>query len=302
MLINVAFITLMERKILGLIQYRKGPNKVSVLGILQPIRDAAKLFLKEFTRPSMGNNLLFSASPLSGLFLALLIWVIFPLRSAVIIFSLGGILILVILGFGSYPLFLRGWASNRKYAMVGSLRGIAQTISYEIRLALIVFRVLLLRKSLSVRAVSEMTRGYLSLLICPFLLILWLVSCVAETNRTPFDFSEGESELVSGFNIEYGGLGFTFIFMAEYSIIIFFGALSSVLFLRLPSSKAYIRGLVVSLGFLWIWLRATYPRYRYDKLIGVAWKAILPLVLSILIWVTRRGCSSLATGPPIIDW
>ena len=108
MLINVAFITLMERKILGLIQYRKGPNKVSVLGILQPIRDAAKLFLKEFIRPSMGNNLLFSASPLSGLFLALLIWVIFPLRSAVIIFSLGGILILVILGFGSYPLFLRG--------------------------------------------------------------------------------------------------------------------------------------------------------------------------------------------------
>jgi len=168
--------------------------------------------------------------------------------------------------------------------MLGSLRGIAQTISYEISLALILFTLLAYSNSLTIEAVGNMAHRGLAILVSPFLAILWLTSCVAETNRTPFDFSEGESELVSGFNIEYGALGFTLIFMAEYSIIIFFSAVSGMVFLTPSTGKLFLGGSVVVLGFFWVWLRATYPRYRYDKLINIAWKGILPLTILLLPW------------------
>ena len=284
-LLNVAFITLMERKILGLIQYRKGPNKVSIYGILQPIADAAKLFLKEFVLPLSRNYIIFLISPIISITLAIILWFIYPIISCFNGLTLSGVLLLVILGLGTYPLFLTGWSSNRKYGMIGSLRGIAQTISYDIRLALILISVLLLRSCITIIDISFLVKAGLGLLIIPFLFFFWLLSCVAETNRTPFDFSEGESELVSGFNIEYGGVGFTLIFMAEYSIILFFSAISSSFFIVPFDYKLIISLRLVVLGFFWIWLRATYPRYRYDKLINIAWKILLPVSLCLICWL-----------------
>merc|ERR1712066_934114 len=230
-LVNVAFITLMERKILGLIQYRKGPNKVSIYGILQPIADAAKLFLKEFVLPLSRNYLIFLISPIISIRLAIILWFIYPIISCFNGLTLSGVLLLVILGLGTYPLFLTGWSSNRKYGMIGSLRGIAQTISYDIRLALILISVLLVRSCITIIDISFLVKAGLGLLIIPFLFFFWLLSCVAETNRTPFDFSEGESELVSGFNIEYGSVGFAMIFIAEYARIFFISVLSATFFL-----------------------------------------------------------------------
>lgn len=284
-LLNVAFITLMERKILGLIQYRKGPNKVSIYGILQPIADAAKLFLKEFVLPLSRNYIIFLISPIISITLAIILWFIYPIISCFNGLTLSGVLLLVILGLGTYPLFLTGWSSNRKYGMIGSLRGIAQTISYDIRLALILISILLLRSCITIIDISFLVKAGLGLLIIPFLFFFWLLSCVAETNRTPFDFSEGESELVSGFNIEYGGVGFTLIFMAEYSIILFFSAISSSFFIVPFDYKLIISLRLVVLGFFWIWLRATYPRYRYDKLINIAWKILLPVSLCLICWL-----------------
>jgi len=284
-LLNVAFITLMERKILGLIQYRKGPNKVSIYGILQPIADAAKLFLKEFVLPLSRNYIIFLISPIISITLAIILWFIYPIISCFNGLTLSGVLLLVILGLGTYPLFLTGWSSNRKYGMIGSLRGIAQTISYDIRLALILISILLLRSCITIIDISFLVKAGLGLLIIPFLFFFWLLSCVAETNRTPFDFSEGESELVSGFNIEYGGVGFTLIFMAEYSIILFFSAISSSFFIVSFDYKLIISLRLVVLGFFWIWLRATYPRYRYDKLINIAWKILLPVSLCLICWL-----------------
>lgn len=279
----------MERKILGLIQYRKGPNKISLFGLLQPIADAVKLFLKEVTLPTLGNTFIFMVSPALGISLALALWGLFPLVSAYRLFTLSGILLLILLGFGTYPLFITGWAANRKYGIIGALRGIAQTISYEIRLALIIFSALTHRRSITLLGISLAAAHLLIILISPFLFLFWLVSCVAETNRTPFDFSEGESELVSGFNIEYGAIGFTIIFIGEYSMILFFRALSSVLFVAPVRSKLIIRALVVLLGFIWVWLRATYPRYRYDKLMAFAWKGVLPPTLALLGWAVALG-------------
>ena len=171
-LINVAFITLMERKILGLIQYRKGPNKVSAFGVLQPIADAAKLFLKEITFPYSRTRGLFFLAPLMGIFFAMVLGTLFPSISGNNLLSLTGILLLVLLGFGSYPLFLTGWSSNRKYGIIGSLRGIAQTISYEIRLALILFTVLAYRNSLTINSLGGLANEGLALLVSPFLVAL----------------------------------------------------------------------------------------------------------------------------------
>lgn len=283
-LINVAFITLIERKILGLIQYRKGPNKVSFRGLLQPVADAIKLFVKEFRAPYFRNMALFFFRPVIRIFLALCIWCLFPLISGEYGMYMTRITLLVLLGFGTYPLFIRGWASNRKYGIIGSLRGIAQTISYEIRLALIVLIVLIYSNSLTILETNLWNYWGLGVTILPHLWVLWILSCVAESNRTPFDFSEGESELVSGFNIEYRGLGFTLIFISEYSMIIFFSAISSVLFLVRVNQKWLLGAFVVFLRFFWVWLRSSYPRYRYDKLINVAWKGILPVVLVFLLW------------------
>lgn len=280
---NVAFFTLFERKILGLSQSRKGPNKVSVFGIIQPIADAVKLFLKETVGPYSSSWVFFFA-PCGALMLALTIWSFAPLGGKGSEGEISVLLILVVIRLSLYPLLLSGWSSNRKYALVGALRGVAQTLSYEISLIIVTLRVVLFSASFRLTGHSHTTElRIIWVLVLPSL-VLWVISCVAETNRTPFDFAEGESELVSGFNIEYGGGGFRLIFIREYASMIFFSFVTVNLF-GLVAQRFWLPFLGVLFCLLWVWIRATLPRFRYDMLIRVAWKCILPLSLSILLVV-----------------
>ena len=280
LLVNVAFFTLLERKVLSLCQLRKGPNKVYFLGILQPFADAVKLFLKEQVIPYNSNKIIFYFSPLIRIFLRILLWNLIPNFSEFIRWKLSVLVFLLILGIRLYPLLLSGWRSHRKYATLGSLRGVAQTISYEIRLALIVLSLVIFNSSVRLSGISYEKRcSYRVFLYMP-LLYIWLLRCLAETNRTPSDFSEGESDLVSGFNVEYGSGSFALIFMAEYSSILLLRFLTVIFFF--PSSDLLVFVQRISISFWWVWVRGSYPRYRYDKLINLAWKNILPLSLSWL--------------------
>jgi len=285
-LINVAFITLFERKILGLRQSRKGPNKVSFWGILQPFADAVKLFLKQKLIPFSRNFRLFLLSPLLALVFILILWSLISFKKFELRFSLSILFFLIILRINVYPLIITGWASNRKYSLIGAIRGVAQTISYEVSLALIILGVLRFSISLRVLINSLINKNVSFLLFSP-LFILWIISCVAETNRTPFDFAEGESELVSGFNTEYGSGVFALIFIAEYGIILLLRIMRVNLFLYRTVSSIFPIIWIIILRFLWIWLRATYPRYRYDILINLAWKSVLPLTIGFLLFYRR---------------
>lgn len=285
-LVNVAFVTLLERKILGLSQSRKGPNKVRFFGLLQPFADAVKLFCKEIFQPNSRNKILFLSSPIIGIFLSLWIWLLSPNLEIALNFQFIILLFLLILGLGIYPLLFAGWASNNKYAFLGAIRGIAQTISYEISLALILFRILLTSLTLQIIKIGNYRITIEILILTSPLLILWLISCVAETNRTPFDFSEGESELVSGFNIEYGAGGFALIFIAEYAIILYFSFITRIIFFGFFISFLGVSFLTTILFSFWVWLRATLPRHRYDFLIIIAWKKILPLTLIFCVLYT----------------
>ena len=283
-LLNVAFFTLLERKILGLRQARKGPNKVAWGGLLQPFADAIKLFVKEGAGLFFTNQALYLASPALAMGLIMWLWRLLPLAGGPLPVGYSALLFLVILRLNLYPLLLAGWSSNSKYALVGAMRGVAQTISYEIRLALLLLSALVLRGATEVEGWLEtVSRGVGLWLIAP-LLLLWVVSCVAETNRTPFDFAEGESELVSGFNIEYGAAGFALIFMAEYARILMLSLLRAIMLLGQAGFSCLRALAIVRLAYTWVWLRATFPRYRYDKLIALAWKRILPAALALLIF------------------
>jgi len=281
-LVNVAFITLLERKILGLSQLRKGPNKVRFLGILQPFRDAIKLFSKELISPTVANATQFIVGPVLGLGLVLIVFLVLPFHESYVNISAGFIFVYIILRLNVFPVVISGWSSNRKYALIGRARAIAQTISYEVSLALIILFVLFLTLSLRAREVMDVNRWWVKILIFTPLAGIVLVSALAETNRTPFDFAEGESELVSGFNVEYGRAGFALIFIAEYARILF---LSVVLRLIFFSARMGLRGIYLHTGavvFIWVWVRTTFPRYRYDKLIGLTWKIFLPVSLLLL--------------------
>jgi NADH-ubiquinone oxidoreductase chain 1 len=192
------------------------------------------------------------------------------------------IVILIVISIGVYPLLLAGWSSNRKYAILGGLRGVSQTISYEIRLALILLILLIYLNRFSLENIIRNSYSISMIILNPLLVIFWLVSCLAETNRTPFDFSEGESELVSGFNVEYGSGGFAVIFIAEYARIYFLRILSAFIMFGSNSREIKRSFFIVILIFFWIWRRSTLPRFRYDFLINLAWKRILPLVLGLL--------------------
>jgi len=282
-LVRVAFIVLLERKVLGYIQVRKGPNKVGYIGIFQSFRDAVKLLVKEQITPSYANIILFYLSPIISLFLMLLLWSVIPLNLSSVLYNLGGLFFFCCTRFGVYRLIGRGWSSNSNYAIIGAIRGVAQTISYEVRIALIFLRIIFLVGGLSFRyfSINQETLWFF-LLFFP-LFICWFVSSLAETNRTPFDFAEGESELVSGFNIEYGRGGFVLLFLSEYGSIIFISYLLVLLFFGgLDNSLLLfnIKGIVFS--FIFIWVRGTLPRYRYDKLMYLAWKIYLPVSLNFI--------------------
>lgn len=282
-LINVAFITLLERKILGFSQLRLGPNKVRIFGVLQPFRDAIKLFLKQRELNFNRNKLSFYLIPIIIFIILIILWIIIPSKFFSNYWKLSTLLFISFLRVGVYPILLIGWASNSKYAIIGGIRGVAQTISYEIRLALTFILFISFFFSFQLR---EVKNSILFIRITfPFVLILWLIIVIAETNRTPFDFAEGESELVSGFNIEYASVGFVLIFLREYGIILLFSSLSALLFFNNRIFNFLLS--IISVGFsrLWIIFRATFPRYRYDILINLAWKSLLPISLSSLTFI-----------------
>nr|YP_010034224.1 NADH dehydrogenase subunit 1 [Monochamus sparsutus]QOW83763.1 NADH dehydrogenase subunit 1 [Monochamus sparsutus] len=282
-LIGVAFLTLMERKVLGYIQIRKGPNKVGFLGLIQPFSDAIKLFSKEQTYPFMSNLNLYYFSPVMNLFLALMLWFCIPFFSMNLSFNLSFLYFLSVSSLSVYTVMLAGWSSNSNYSLLGSLRAVAQTISYEVSLALILMSFLFMILSLNILDLMKYQKYSWFLLMLLPLCFMWLVSSLAETNRTPFDFAEGESELVSGFNVEYSSGGFAMIFLAEYASILFMSFLCCMLFLG-GDLMNFLFFLKVSLiSFVWIWVRGTLPRYRYDKLMYLAWKIYLPVSLNYLL-------------------
>lgn len=283
-LIGVAFITLLERKVLGYIQIRKGPNKVGYIGILQPISDAVKLFTKEQIRPSISNFIVYYISPVFNLVIALVVWRCLPYCFTLINFNFSVLYFVCCLRLGVYTTIRAGWSSNCKYSMLGRLRSISQTISYEVRLALILLRFLIMLGGFKLALLDNYQEAIWLLFLFLPLSCVWFVSRLAETNRTPFDFREGESELVSGFNTEYRRGGFALIFMAEYARIIFMRVMFSLLFMGANIGRLlfYLKFLFVAFSFIWV--RGTLPRFRYDKLINLSWKSFLPVSLNYLIF------------------
>nr|ATL23297.1 NADH dehydrogenase subunit 1 [Sympiezomias velatus] len=283
-LVSVAFLTLMERKVLGYIQIRKGPNKVGFLGLLQPFSDAIKLFTKEQTLPFMSNFNLYYFSPIMNLFLALFMWMSIPFVTVNFSFDLSLLFFLSISSFSVYTIMLAGWSSNSNYAMLGSLRSVAQTISYEVSLVLILMSFLFLISSFDIYDLGKYQENVWFIFLLLPLSLMWLVSSLAETNRTPFDFAEGESELVSGFNVEYSSGGFALIFLAEYANILFMSMLCCMMFLGGDLYSWWFFLKIVMVSFFWLWVRGTLPRYRYDKLMYLAWKSYLPVSLNLLLF------------------
>nr|ALO76989.1 NADH deshydrogenase subunit 1 [Sternolophus sp. STE01] len=283
-LVGVAFLTLLERKVLGYIQIRKGPNKVGFMGILQPFSDAIKLFTKEQIYPYMSNYYIYYFAPVFNLFLALLLWMSMPFISVLFNFNLGFLFFLCVSSLGVYAIMIAGWSSNSNYSMLGGLRSVAQTISYEVSLSLILLSFLFLVSSLNMYDFIKYQQYMWFIFLCLPLSMIWFVSSLAETNRTPFDFAEGESELVSGFNVEYSSGGFALIFLAEYASILFMSMLCCILFLgcNIGSFMFFLK--LTFMSFVWIWVRGTLPRYRYDKLMYLAWKSFLPVSLNYLFF------------------
>nr|UTY22727.1 NADH dehydrogenase subunit 1 [Hirudo nipponia]WDA96069.1 NADH dehydrogenase subunit 1 [Hirudo nipponia] len=281
-LMAMAFFTLLERKYLGYMQLRKGPNKVVLLGLPQPMADAMKLFLKEQNFPIYSNKLYFLYGPLLSLVLALFLWSFFPFNNTGWWFKYSILFFLCVTSMNVYSILLSGWSSNSKYALLGSLRGVAQTISYEISLSLILLIGLVIKVSMDMSKISHSSYSLIMFMLFPVVL-MWFVTNLAETNRTPFDFAEGESELVSGFNIEYGSSLFALIFMAEYCNILFMSLVTSLIFVTSMFKFMSIMLILITMVFssLFIWARATYPRMRYDLLMNLTWMSFLPLSIGV---------------------
>nr|AOZ71868.1 NADH dehydrogenase subunit 1 [Lobesia sp. FRA-2014] len=282
-LIGVAFLTLLERKVLGYIQIRKGPNKLGFLGILQPFSDAIKLFTKEQTYPLYSNYFAYYFSPIFSFFLSLLIWMVIPYYFNMISFNLGFLFFFCCTSMGVYTLMVAGWSSNSNYSLLGGLRAVAQTISYEVSLALIMMSVIIMIMDFNLLKFSNYQMLIWFMFMMLPLSLCWLSSSLAETNRTPFDFAEGESELVSGFNIEYSSGGFALIFLAEYSSILFMSMLFILMYMGGYNLSIFFYLKLVFISFFFIWVRGTLPRYRYDKLMYLAWKSYLPISLNFLM-------------------
>nr|QII41994.1 NADH dehydrogenase subunit 1 [Anopheles sinensis] len=283
-MVGVAFLTLLERKVLGYIQIRKGPNKVGFNGLLQPFSDAVKLFTKEQTYPLLSNYISYYFSPIFSLFLSLLIWMCIPYLIKLYSFNLGVLFFLCCTSLGVYTVMIAGWSSNSNYALLGGLRAVAQTISYEVSLALILLSFIFLIGNYNFLNFYNYQSYIWFIFFCFPLGLVWLASCLAETNRTPFDFAEGESELVSGFNVEYSSGGFALIFLAEYSSILFMSMLFVVIFLGSDIYSLMFFFKLTFISFIFIWVRGTLPRFRYDKLMYLAWKSFLPLSLNYLFF------------------
>nr|AMO26967.1 NADH dehydrogenase subunit 1 [Amynthas sp. 1 LZ-2016] len=284
-LVAMAFYTLMERKFLGYFHLRKGPNKVGLMGIPQPFSDAIKLFVKEQAKPTPANKSPFMVAPTMALILALMMWAIYPHSHQSYFLQFSVLYFLCVSSMNVYATFMAGWSSNSKYALLGALRGVAQTISYEVSMSLILLSALVLTMTMDF---TKMTSYSWMLLMLMPLTVTWFITNLAETNRTPFDFAEGESELVSGFNIEYSSGLFAMIFMAEYMNILVMSLFTSTIFMSMPNmfmSDMILLMKTMLLTMLFVWVRATFPRMRYDHLMNLTWKSFLPLSLTCLMLV-----------------
>ena len=298
---GVAYFTLAERKVLGFMQVRPGPNRVGWWGLLQPIADGVKLLCKEIIIPTGANKLLFVMAPALSLATALAAWAVVPFGDGLILANVnaGLLYLLAMTSLGVYGIIIAGWSSNSKYAFLGSLRSVAQIVSYELAMGFALVSVLLAAQSMNLGdIVRGQHNGYgmLGWYFIPLfpMFVVYFIAGVAETNRAPFDMAEGESEIVAGFHVEYSGMGFALFFLAEYANMILIAALATVLFLGgwlppldiAPFNK--VPGLIWMLGkmlifmFMFLWFRATFPRYRYDQLMRLGWKVFIPLTL---VWV-----------------
>nr|YP_009660831.1 NADH dehydrogenase subunit 1 [Pseudosuccinea columella]QCT09595.1 NADH dehydrogenase subunit 1 [Pseudosuccinea columella] len=280
-LLAVAFFTLLERKVLGYIQIRKGPKMVGFWGIIQPFSDAIKLFVKEKITLHGSNQILFYVAPLIGFILAMFIWFLYPSNFSMKYVCWGMLVFFCVSAMNVYSIMLAGWTSNSKYAFLGALRAAAQTISYEVSLLLILLFPIFLISELGMHEFS----------FFPIMLILfpiactWFTSSLAETNRAPFDFAEGESELVSGFNIEYGGGAFAMLFLAEYANILFMSMITAVWFLYSTNFMIFVfESVMMSMFFLFA--RGAFPRHRYDLLMNLCWKSFLPFSMCALMLIS----------------
>lgn len=282
-LLSVAFFTLFERKVIGLFHNRIGPNKVSFIGLVQPLLDAFKLLSKQSITPLRSNKFIYNLSPHLSLFLALFTWITMPLIYNAVNLNYSFLIFFCISSVIVFAVLLSGWSSNSKYSLIGRLRSIAQSISYEaVMRTLVVIFVLYLSS-------FRILRFYrFSSIITLYVLPLWVVCILAETHRAPFDFSESESELVSGFNTEYSGAYFAFLFLSEYAMLLYACFLIFYMYFSFFSFSNYLNMLFITIisliiSYFFIWIRITYCRFRYDLLIIAAWKSLLPFALIILI-------------------
>jgi NADH-quinone oxidoreductase subunit H len=300
LILSVAYLTLAERKVIGYMQVRIGPNRVGPRGLLQPFADVLKLLVKEIVVPSGASKVLFVLAPILVLTPALAAWAVIPFSPELVLANIdaGLLYILAMTSVGVYGVIIAGWASNSKYAFLGSLRSAAQIVAYELAMGFALVGVLLAAQTMNLGGIvkgQESHYGLLSWYFIPLfpLFLVYLISGVAETNRAPFDVAEGESEIVAGFHVEYSGMTFALFFLAEYMNMILISTLCAIMFLGgwlspvpfLPSSFVWLVLKVLVVLFLFLWFRATFPRYRYDQIMRLGWKALIPITLVWLVVV-----------------
>ena len=301
LMIGVAYLTYAERKVIGYMQVRIGPNRVGPLGLLQPIADGLKLLMKEIVIPSGANKGLFLLGPVLAIAPALAAWAVFPFTDHLVLANVnaGLLYIMAITSMGVYGVVIAGWASNSKYAFLGALRSSAQIVSYEIAMGFALVGVLMAARSLNlIDIVQGQAGGFWHWYWLPLfpLFLVYLISGVAETNRSPFDVAEGESEIVAGFHVEYSGMAFAVFFLAEYANMILIAGLTSVMFLGgwlsplpfLPDGILWMFAKMSFVLFLFLWFRATFPRYRYDQIMRLGWKVFIPVTL---VWIIVVGAA-----------
>ncbi|HBU29955.1 MAG: NADH-quinone oxidoreductase subunit H [Thiobacillus sp. GWE1_62_9] len=299
LMLGVAYLTYAERKIIGWMQVRIGPNRVGFQGLLQPIADAVKLLMKEIIIPSGANKGLFILGPILAIAPALAAWAVIPFTDSLVVANInaGLLYVMAITSMGVYGVIIAGWASNSKYAFLGAMRSAAQIVSYEIAMGFALVGVLMASQSLNlIDIVQGQSGGLHQWYIWPLfpLFIVYLISGVAETNRAPFDVAEGESEIVAGFHVEYSGMAFAVFFLAEYANMILIAALTTIMFLGgwlspvsfLPDGIVWWLLKTGFVLFLFLWFRATFPRYRYDQIMRLGWKVFIPITI---VWIVVVG-------------